>query len=97
MGLLLWWKPFNPDDVATIETLIAAGKVKPAIDRRFPLSEVVEALRWVERRARQGQGRHHDDRRARTERADQSSPPGSETSPDPGGAQRSAGCPRYGT
>jgi NADPH:quinone reductase-like Zn-dependent oxidoreductase len=48
MGLLLWWKPFNPDDVATLKDLIAAGKVKPVIDRRFPLSEVVDALRWVD-------------------------------------------------
>jgi NADPH:quinone reductase-like Zn-dependent oxidoreductase len=52
-GLLIWWKPFNPDDVATLKELIAAGKLKPVIDRRFPLSEVVDALRWVdERRAR---------------------------------------------
>ncbi len=48
MGLMLWWKPFNADDVATIKELIAAGKVKPAIDRRYPLSQVVEALRWVD-------------------------------------------------
>ena len=48
MGLLLWWKPFNPDDVATLKELIATGKVKPFIDRRFPLSEVVDALRWVD-------------------------------------------------
>ncbi|HEV8281463.1 MAG TPA: NAD(P)-dependent alcohol dehydrogenase [Candidatus Limnocylindrales bacterium] len=47
-GLLLWWKPFNADDVATLKELIAAGKVKPVIDRRFPLTEVVEALRWVD-------------------------------------------------
>ena len=47
-GLLLWWKPFNPDDVATLKELIAAGKVKPVIDRRFPLSEIVDALRWVD-------------------------------------------------
>ena len=47
LGLLLWWKPFNPPDVRTVTDLVAAGKVKPAIDRRYPLSEVVEALRWV--------------------------------------------------
>ena len=47
-GLMLWWKPFNPDDVARLKELIAAGKLKPVIDRRFPLSEVVDALRWVD-------------------------------------------------
>ena len=47
-GLLIWWKPFNPDDLATVTELIAAGKVRPVIDRRFPLSDVVEALRWVD-------------------------------------------------
>jgi NADPH:quinone reductase-like Zn-dependent oxidoreductase len=46
-GLLLWWKPFNPDDVETLTGLIAAGAVKPVIDRTFPLAEVVDALRWV--------------------------------------------------
>jgi NADPH:quinone reductase-like Zn-dependent oxidoreductase len=48
MGLLIWWKPFNPDDVATLQDLIAAGDVKPRIDRRYPLSDVVEGLRWVD-------------------------------------------------
>jgi NADPH:quinone reductase-like Zn-dependent oxidoreductase len=47
MGLLLWWKPFNPADVVTLKELIAAGQLKPVIDRRFSLSEVVEALRHV--------------------------------------------------
>ena len=46
-GLMLWWKPFDRDDLATVTDLIAAGKVRPVIDRRFPLSQVVEALRWV--------------------------------------------------
>jgi len=48
MGLLFWWKPFNPPDVETLEALIAAAKLRPVIDRRFPLSEVVEALRYVD-------------------------------------------------
>jgi NADPH:quinone reductase-like Zn-dependent oxidoreductase len=48
MGLMLWWKSFNAQDVETLKALIAAGKVKPAIDRRFPLSEVVQALRHVD-------------------------------------------------
>jgi NADPH:quinone reductase-like Zn-dependent oxidoreductase len=47
-GLMLWWKPFNPPDVEAIKGLIAAGKVKPFIDRRFPLSDVVDALRYVD-------------------------------------------------
>ena len=48
MGLLIWWKPFKAEDVATLTELIAAGKVKPVIDRRFSLNEVADALRWVD-------------------------------------------------
>ena len=48
MGLMLWWKPFNPDDVATLLGLIAEGKVVPVIDRRYPLSEVVDAMRRMD-------------------------------------------------
>jgi NADPH:quinone reductase-like Zn-dependent oxidoreductase len=47
-GFMLWWKPFNPDDVATLKELIAAGSLKPVIDRRFPLTQIVDALRWVD-------------------------------------------------
>jgi NADPH:quinone reductase-like Zn-dependent oxidoreductase len=45
---MLWWKPFLADDVAKLKELIATGKVKPVIDRRFPLSQIVDALRWVD-------------------------------------------------
>jgi len=48
MGLMLWWKPFKSEDVEKLKELIAGGKVKPVIDRRYPLSEVVEALRHVD-------------------------------------------------
>jgi NADPH:quinone reductase-like Zn-dependent oxidoreductase len=47
-GLLIWWKPFHAPDVATLKELIAGGKVKPVIDRRFRLDEVVDALRYVD-------------------------------------------------
>ena len=48
MGLLIWWKPFKVEDVATLTDLITAGKVQPRIDRLFPLDDAVEALRWVD-------------------------------------------------
>jgi NADPH:quinone reductase-like Zn-dependent oxidoreductase len=47
-GLMLWWKPFRAEDIAALAALIADGKVVPAIDRRYPLSEVPEALRYLD-------------------------------------------------
>ncbi|HUG29626.1 MAG TPA: NAD(P)-dependent alcohol dehydrogenase [Candidatus Limnocylindria bacterium] len=46
-GLMLWWKPFHVPDVERLKELIAAGKVKPVIDRSYPLDEIVAALKHV--------------------------------------------------
>jgi NADPH:quinone reductase-like Zn-dependent oxidoreductase len=37
----------NPKDLAFVKQLLETGKVKPVIDRRYPLSEVPEALRYL--------------------------------------------------
>jgi NADPH:quinone reductase-like Zn-dependent oxidoreductase len=47
-GLMLWWKPFHAPDVATITGLVESGAVTPRVDRRYPLSETADALRWVD-------------------------------------------------
>lgn len=39
---------FAKDDVAALTELIEAGKVRPVIDRCYPLSQVPEALRYQE-------------------------------------------------
>ena len=47
MGIVMW-KPNNQKDLAILEELFEAGKVVPIIDRCYPLSEVPEALRYLE-------------------------------------------------
>ena len=52
MGNLLA-KP-NKQDLAFIKELLEAGKVKPVIDRCYPLSETAEAIRYLEEGHAQG-------------------------------------------
>ena len=42
------YDPNNREDLASLAELFEAGKVVPVIDRRYPLSEVPEALRYLE-------------------------------------------------
>jgi len=41
-------KLFNPPDMAALTEFLEAGKIRPVIDRRCPLAEVPDALRYVE-------------------------------------------------
>jgi NADPH:quinone reductase-like Zn-dependent oxidoreductase len=55
----LWWKPFKTEDVALLKELIEAGKIKPVIDRTYPLNEVREATPVSGGRTRPRESRHH--------------------------------------
>ena len=46
MGMFL--AKLKKDDLSTLSDLMQAGKVKPVIDRRYKLSEVPEAIRYLE-------------------------------------------------
>ena len=51
---LLRGKPFlyartNQKDLSFIADLVEAGKVKPVIDRRYPLRDAAEAIRYLEK------------------------------------------------
>ncbi len=39
--------PSKKESMATLKELLAAGKIKPVIDRTFPLTEVPEAIRYL--------------------------------------------------
>jgi NADPH:quinone reductase-like Zn-dependent oxidoreductase len=38
----------NPEDLAEIRELAESGKLRPVIDRRYPLSEAPAAVRYLE-------------------------------------------------
>ena len=42
------WQPNNKEDLESLTELFEAGKVVPVIDKRYPLSEVPEALQYLE-------------------------------------------------
>ena len=48
MGVVYTQRPNKKEDLVFIKELFEAGKVVPVIDRRYPLSEVPVALRYLE-------------------------------------------------
>jgi NADPH:quinone reductase-like Zn-dependent oxidoreductase len=55
MGILMAYP--NQRDLVFMKELLEAGKVVPVIDRRYPLSEVAEALRYLEEGHARGKGK----------------------------------------
>ena len=53
MGVVMW-KPNKKEDLVFLKELFEAGKVVPVIDRGYPLSEVPEAFRYLEKGRAQG-------------------------------------------
>jgi len=47
MGIVMW-EPNKEEDLGFFAELLEAGKVVPVIDRSYPLSEVPEALRYLD-------------------------------------------------
>jgi len=48
MGMMLHWKPFDLDDIEEIKRLTSNGQIRTIIDRSFPLSDIVAALRYFD-------------------------------------------------
>jgi NADPH:quinone reductase-like Zn-dependent oxidoreductase len=48
LGINWFSKPYNNEDMDYLAELYETGKVVPVIDRQIPLSEVPEALRYLE-------------------------------------------------
>ena len=46
--LLPFLAHLNKDDLMVMRELLEAGKVTPVIDRTYPLSEVPDAIRYLE-------------------------------------------------
>ena len=50
----MWIAKVNQEDLVFLGELLKAGKIAPVLDRSYPLSEIAEAIRYVEEKHAQG-------------------------------------------
>ena len=48
------WQPNHKEDLEFIEELFEAGKIKPIIDKQYPLGEISEAFWYLKKGHAQG-------------------------------------------